>query len=524
MLLDLLSKQTWVELSVSVINMPCSVLWLVASIICSYLGSTAASALFRNGRYVHGFLGGPSKVPSLHRQQEPVDMWFDQRLDHFDLNNAATWKQRFFVNSEHYRNDSNAPVFLMIGGEGEASKKWMHEGAWIHYAEQFGALCLQLEHRYYGKSHPTSDLSIKNLSYLTSEQALADLAEFVKAMKLHYKLADTQKWIAFGGSYPGSLAAWAREKYPELIYGSISSSGPLLAKVDFQEYFDVVKSSLASYSVECVAAVTRSFAQVEILLKHLIGQRNLDEKFKTCTPIKDSIESHLDISSFFENLASNFAGVVQYNKDNSPHATITIDEVCDVMVNTTVGPPVTRLAMVNSMLLNQSREKCLDYKYDKMIAEMKDPSWNSKVAEGMRQWTYQTCNEFGFYQTSENRSSMFGDRFGVDYFIRQCMDIYSDSMDSKYLEQVVSTTNQYYGALKPNTTNVLYVHGSIDPWHALGLTTSNNHKRPTIYINGTAHCANMYEPAKTDPPQLIEARNRIIKYLANLLESFTLVK
>lgn len=37
---------------------------------------------------------------------------------------------------------------------------------------------------------------------------------------------------------------------------------------------------------------------------------------------------------------------------------------------------------------------------------------------------------------------------------------------------------------------------------------------------GTAHCANMYEPAKTDPPQLVEARNKIIKYLAQLLENF----
>lgn len=43
----------------------------------------------------------------------------------------------------------------MIGGEGEASAKWMKKGAWIHYAKQFGALCFQLEHRFYGKSHPT---------------------------------------------------------------------------------------------------------------------------------------------------------------------------------------------------------------------------------------------------------------------------------------------------------------------------------------------------------------------------------
>lgn len=57
-------------------------------------------------------------------------------------------------------------------------------------------------------------------------------------------------------------------------------------------------------------------------------------------------------------------------------------------------------------------------------------------------------------------------------------------MDAKYLNEVVSETNKYYGGLKPSTTNVLYVHGSIDPWHALGLTKSKDSKTPTIFIEG----------------------------------------
>lgn len=44
----------------------------------------------------------------------------------------------------------------MIGGEGEANATWMVEGQWIEYAKQYKALCFQLEHRFYGKSHPTS--------------------------------------------------------------------------------------------------------------------------------------------------------------------------------------------------------------------------------------------------------------------------------------------------------------------------------------------------------------------------------
>lgn len=99
-------------------------------------------------------------------------------------------------------------------------------------------------------------------------------------MNKKYDFDETSvKWIAFGGSYPGSLAAWLREKYPHLVYGSVSSSGPLLAKADFREYYEVVTASLATYSPECVAAVQKGMAQVEILLLHMIGQRNINQKF-----------------------------------------------------------------------------------------------------------------------------------------------------------------------------------------------------------------------------------------------------
>lgn len=42
-----------------------------------------------------------------------------------------------------------------------------------------GALLMSLEHRYYGDSQPFADHSTDNLQYLTSEQALADIANFI---------------------------------------------------------------------------------------------------------------------------------------------------------------------------------------------------------------------------------------------------------------------------------------------------------------------------------------------------------
>lgn len=338
-------------------------------------------------------------------------------------------------------------------------------------------------------------------------------------MKAQYNLTDANRWIAFGGSYPGSLAAWLREKYAHLVHGSISTSGPLLAKVDFVEYYQVVVDSLKTYKQDdCVTPVQKAIQQIDVLMKHMIGQRTLNEKYQLCDPVEKSVANPLDIANFYEGLASNFAEVVQYNKDNRGSHVVTIDDVCDLMCNQTIGPPVTRLAAVNRLLLQQSNQPCMDYKYDKMVKTMKDVSWSSEVANGMRQWTYQTCTEFGFYQTSSDADSVFGDKFPADFFVQQCKDIYGERFSNSALNNGVDRTNIIYGALKPTTTNVLYVHGSIDPWHALGLTeTGTDQPQPTIYIEGTAHCANMYEPNDNDFPQLKAARELIKKFLGALL-------
>ena len=45
-------------------------------------------------------------------------------------------------------------------------------------------------------------------------------------------------------------------------------------------------------------------------------------------------------------------------------------------------------------------------------------------------------------------------------------------------------TNTEYGGLDIRVSNVVFVHGSIDPWHAMGIIQSNRTKSPAIYIEG----------------------------------------
>lgn len=471
------------------------------------------------------FLRGKSKngnigAPILSKEYElPEDMWFQQNLDHFDPTNMQTWQQRYFKNAENYKH--GGPIFLMIGGEGEANAKWMLEGQWIEYAKQYQAMCFQLEHRYYGKSHPTADLSVKNLKYLSSEQALADLAYFITGMTHLNQIPKDSKWIVFGGSYPGSLAAWMRMKYPHLVHGAVSTSGPLLAQIDFQQYYVVVEDSLRTHSQACVDTIINATQQIHVMLRHKIGQQSLSDKFKLCDKIDPVQTKKKDISNLYETLAGNFAEVVQYNKDNrnsSKTSNITIDTVCDILTNNKNGISVDRLAEVSNLILTANNETCLDYKYSKMIDELKNVSWKSEMADGGRQWTYQTCTEFGFFQTSTARPKLFSETFPADFFIQQCVDIFGPLYSIHLLENAIERTNTLYGELHIKTSNTVFVHGSIDPWHALGKITSSNPQVPAIYINGTAHCANMYPACKKDPQELIKARQVVGQLIGQWLK------
>ncbi|KAH9370512.1 hypothetical protein HPB48_020528 [Haemaphysalis longicornis] len=187
---------------------------VLQTLVLVALAASASATLMHRGRPRgrFGMLGEPRSELRMS-SRDPQEHWFVQPLCHFNPAGTDTWKQRYMVNDEFYR--PGGPVFLMFGGEGEASIKWLTAPTHIMLlAKKFGALVFQLEHRFYGKSWPTKDMSVDNLEYLTSEQALADGAAFRDAMVEQYKLGPDSKWVVFGGSYSGSLARLVQAQVP----------------------------------------------------------------------------------------------------------------------------------------------------------------------------------------------------------------------------------------------------------------------------------------------------------------------
>jgi hypothetical protein len=56
---------------------------------------------------------------------------------------------------------------------------------------------------------------------------------------------------------------------------------------------------------------------------------------------------------------------------------------------------------------------------------------------------------------------------------------------------------------------VLFVNGNVDPWSALSITESLDDSLTAIFINGTAHCADMLVATKESPAGLSDAQAKI---------------
>ncbi|XP_012718682.2 thymus-specific serine protease isoform X2 [Fundulus heteroclitus] len=449
--------------------------------------------------------------------QEAVseELWFTQKLDHFNGADSRVWKQRYFVNEAFYK--PGGPVFLMIGGEGPANPAWMKEGAWLTYAEKLGALCLMLEHRFYGKSHPTADLSTDNLRFLSSRQALADLAHFRTVMGETRGLTN-RKWVAFGGSYPGSLAAWFRLKYPHLVHASVATSAPVFATVNFPEYLEVVWRSLASENADCPVLVKKASDTLVERLEDPKTFENITKDFNLCSPLQ--IQSEMDSAYLLEMLAGNFMDVVQYNEDNRGFegvvgTNVTIKVLCGVMSDASLGDPYARYAAVARLMMETFSVKCLDTSFSNYVRDMTNTSWDGPAAGGGRQWVYQTCSEFGFYQSTDSPNQPFSG-FPLGYQVKQCASFYNISAEE--VAEAVAQTNEYYGGYEIRSSRIVFPNGSIDPWHALGITQDITAELPAVFIKGTAHCANMYPARSQDLPQLSEARDHIFLLLQQWLK------
>lgn len=116
------------------------------------------------------------------------------------------------------------------------------------------------------------------------------------------------------------------------------------------------------------------------------------------------------------------------------------------MTDDSVGSPVERLASLSSALNGGS---CVTASYDRMISLM------SNHLNPDRAWLYQTCSEWGFYQTCEVDSecpfSQGLHDLSVDYEI--CSAAFNISAEA--VNKQIAYTNTVYGEKHPGHSHPL---------------------------------------------------------------------
>ena len=85
----------------------------------------------------------------------------------------------------------------------------------------------------------------------------------------------------------------------------------------------------------------------------------------------------------------------------------------------------------------------------------------------------------------------------------------------------VESTNIEYGSLGITVDQVTFPSGTIDPWHALAVKNTTHlatRSSKSVFIQGTAHCADMYHPSKNDTKSLQWAHGEIARSIETYLE------
>ena len=351
---------------------------------------------------------------------------------------------------------------------------------------------------------------------------------------------------------------WLKLKYPASVVGAVGSSAPVYAEADFSEYMGVVGAALRAPAIggsaACYGAVRDGADAVAAAVRELLPNAKepseawrdahaaLPAALRPCSrPL-----SELDLAAYEGEIMGDWQTVVQYNEEGTPPY---VRDVCRAITNATLPKaPLQRLAAATA-LFNATR-KCIPSSWEKDMAaplrhaRFSPPGCNLTCASD-RQWTWQTCNEFGFFQTAGAKDqpfSAFGALTEATVGAAVCEAAFALPKGTR---PDTAWANTNYGGRDLRAQNVTVPNGSLDPWHALALVNSSDAfydacaKRrgeappgcaqqgvddaALVFLLDTAHCRDMWSPNAfaslgiRDPPSVAWAHERIAADVAKYI-------
>ncbi|CAK4032559.1 related to serine protease [Lecanosticta acicola] len=363
----------------------------------------------------------PARLFSAHNLSVPIDHFHNE--SQYEPHSDGTFPLRYWFDASHYK--PGGPVIILQSGETSGTDRlpFLQKGLLAQLARATNAIAVVLEHRYYGTSFPVPDLSTKNFRFLTTQQALADEAYFAQNIKFPGldKYGDltskTTPYISYGGSYAGAFSAFLRLQYPDIFWGSISSSGVTKAIYNYPQYYEAIANSAPQ---DCVKAqqtlinvldniwMDKNDTALPAEIKATFGFANLTWDSDFAGLLVDGIGnwqslnwdpavSSPEVYNYCDNITST---EVLYPQTESKRANAT-----DIVVG---GGYENKTSLVNQMLnmigyFNLTQASQCSATQDECFGTHNETYYGLTSIEeaSYKSWPYQYCTEWGFIMTGD---------------------------------------------------------------------------------------------------------------------------
>ncbi|PHH70748.1 hypothetical protein CDD82_6953 [Ophiocordyceps australis] len=503
----------------------------------------------------------PSPPPiKAYNLSVPVDHFHNESK--YEPHSSDFFNLRYWLDTSNYR--PGGPVIVLHSGETSSEDRlpYLEHGIVPELTAATGGVGLVLEHRYYGTSYPTANVTTQSLRFLTSEQALADTAYFAQHVTFpgleHVSLtAAHAPWIIYGGSYAGALAALARKLYPDVFWGGISSSGVTAAVDDYWQYFEAARHAAPG---DCSATLQRLVHVIDAhlcsgdqdrakQLKELFGLGELwnDEFADTIKegieglqstnwdPNEDdakfglfcaSITSDARLFASTAHLVPRVRQAVSSVYGDNDHHGVSLDSLVARMLN--------YIGFVRDSVRKSRAGICKDKSQRQCYSSRLLEDDTSISSSWFRSWTYQTCTQWGYFVTGsgvpQDRLPLVSRALTYEYASVLCQRFFNITARPD-----VESINRH-GGFEFSYPRLAIIDGAQDPWreatpHATGHNVGRGSSvtEPFLLIDWGVHHWDEYglplaERAQWEgllpPPQVVGAQREEVRFVRAWLEEW----
>ncbi|KIY01019.1 uncharacterized protein Z520_03685 [Fonsecaea multimorphosa CBS 102226] len=438
--------------------------------------------------------------------------FYDQTIDH-NATKSGTFKQQYQLILDYYK--PGGPILFMQGAE-TANLSCLEYMVFEDWAPALGAAVVQLEHRFFGVSNPSTASNVtERYETLTLDNVLLDSVTFVEYLKKNNTELNNAKVIAHGGSYGGWLSALLRLNYPQTFYGSIAWAGPTESfGPDSSDpargyWYTFLSNIYSSYSAEVAAKIKAALATYQGYIKTGTNYEDLAHGLNLCEVPQNT--SDLDFI-YQTQILNAYTANSQFSYGVLPGIPGLTANPFNEALNLTLEANGT-FEVLNASLSVLFKGSCVDWTGE-----------NAFDLAGAEQvpFQYLECRYFPISADLVTNGTIFpAASLGYSNNRAQfCSETYNMTIPTL---QELSTEYHFTSNDLLAATHLLFTFGTLDPvsswapWELYQRMTPNRNASSLIVVPEGGHTEDSFNPSFLTKPGVLQAQKFELEYIKEWL-------